>query len=122
MSHASFTDIRIDPDKKVDIQASSQPHPDKPGVWDLRLWLTERPPPQWPEIFEYEWEAALYTKRDKAWVSGKHLVIRCVRDDFQDCHLPYLEKAVEKTNRAYREFLAKQTRATEAEKEKQKPE
>ena len=116
MTHASFTDIRI----VGKDESASKPDQQHKDVWYVHFRLSERAPYQWPEIFQDEWQSPLSTKPVEVRVSGDRLVIRCALDDLKDCHFPRLKKAVEETNREYREFLAKQTRATEAEKEKQK--
>ena len=67
-------------------------------TFDVYLKLSDEPPVEWGRFFDRAWEDTIYSMKRRAWVSGQHIVIRCVPDELEKDHKPYLVNAVAQAN------------------------
>ena len=113
-----FEDIRI---AGFDDKLSSKPDPDK-DLYDMRLELSAAPPVEWEQIFLEERRFPRHTMWRRAWVEGRHIVIRCAPEELEQYHLRDLQEDVRNTNAKYREYLEKAAAAEQEEAQRQQEE
>lgn len=103
----AFETIRI-----VGVDASRLFRPD-PGrrLYHIHFELSDRPPPEWCQLFEAEREVPRHTMWRRAWVEGKYVVVHCEPEEVEACHLADLKEDVATSNQKYREHLKREADA-----------
>lgn len=111
----NFEDIRI---VGMDDAASRKPDAEK-SLYNVVLNLSASAPSDWADYFNQRWEREFYSKRRRARVSGRRLIIHCAAEELEEHHLPRLKEVIAETNAAYRQHVTReeQRRAAEAERE-----
>lgn len=116
---SNFTDIQIT-GLNVD---KTQPSHKASGLRHMYLGLSSSPPAEWVQLFDQERSFPRHTMWRHAWVEGSYIVVDCVPEEIEQCHLRDLRKNVKNSNEKYIEFLARsevQKKAEEDEKQIEK--
>jgi TIR domain len=103
----AFENIRI-----VGVDRSRLFRPD-PGrrLYHVYFELSDRPPPEWCQMFEAERELPRHAMWRRAWVEGKYVVVHCEPEEVEAHHLADLKEDVATSNQKYREHLKQEADA-----------
>lgn len=81
-------------------------------VYQVYFELSEFPPIAWRDIFGREWKQLMPAQT--VGLDGKFLVIHCPLQDVATMFLPALKKALDATNKAYKQYDQEQEKIEES--------
>ena len=104
---SDFIDITIgELDEKESYKRSGQ-------FWEKVWFLSPSVPEAWARLFDEVWAGARYTPKRHARIEKGELLTICLAHELEGEHMEFLVAAVQRTNAAYRAFLAKEAGGTE---------
>ena len=87
----------------LDLQRT-QPSTRAPGLRHMYLTLFAAPPYEWTQIFEDRRRFPRHSMWRRAWIEGDSIVIDCVPEEIEGCHLNDLKEDVVACNERYLEW------------------
>ena len=76
-----------------------------PLMYTMYLELSANPPPEWQQIFYQERRFPRHRDWRRAWIEHNYIILDCIPEEIEKCHLRDLMEDVRNTNRKYREWL-----------------